>query len=259
MREKGDNDFIGNTFPTIIYYKKHVGGKMYKTELHCHSKGVSPCGQVELEDIANKYIKNGYNTLVLANHFSRHSIKHVGARSMEEYVEHFFGECDDLARIARDRLCVLAAAEIRFDADKSNDYLLYGVDRSFFLDKPEILSLDIKALHAYAMERGVLIVQAHPFRNGITVTPPQHVDGIEVFNGHPGHDSRNEIAEAWAERFSLIKTSGTDFHRYHAPLDAGILTEHPITDVEVLVDTLRSGSYTLIKDIGALEAGRSTY
>lgn len=38
-------------------------------------------------------------------------------------------------------------------------------------------------------------MQAHPFRNGLKIVDPKHLDGIETYNGNPRHDSRNEIAK----------------------------------------------------------------
>ena len=82
----------------------------------------------------------------------------------------------------------------------------------------------------------------------MSVTPPDQVDGVEVFNGHKGHDSRNDIANMWADKFNLIKTSGTDFHYADVPTNAGIMTEYEIKDINTLIDTLKSGNYTLIKE-----------
>lgn len=55
-------------------------------------------------------------------------------------------------------------------------------------------------------------MQAHPFRNGLKIVDPKHLDGIETYNGNPRHDSRNEIAKAWAQKFGMLETSGSDFH-----------------------------------------------
>ena len=73
---------------------------------------------------------------------------------------------------------------------------------------------------------------------------PDCLDGVEVFNGHFGHDSRNDIAELWAEKYNLIKTSGTDFHYNDSPANGGIFTENEITTMEQLVEILKSGNYT---------------
>ena len=82
----------------------------------------------------------------------------------------------------------------------------------------------------------------------MTVVRPCFLDGVEVFNGHKGHDSRNEIAYEWAKRFNLIKTSGTDFHYIDTPINAGIETDFEITSLDTLVDVIKSGNYKLIKD-----------
>ena len=84
----------------------------------------------------------------------------------------------------------------------------------------------------------------------MTVVDPKYLDGIEVYNGNDAHDSRNPIAEIWAERFSLIKTSGSDYHRPIHKANSGILTEHEIKTADELVATLRSGKYELIKGNG---------
>ena len=81
----------------------------------------------------------------------------------------------------------------------------------------------------------------------MSVTNPEYVDGIEVFNGHPGHNSNNDIALAWAEKYGKIMTTGTDHHDpAHMP-DAGIRTDFPITSERQLIETLKSGNYTLIR------------
>lgn len=54
----------------------------------------------------------------------------------------------------------------------------------------------------------------------MTVTDDELLDGIEIYNAHPGHESNNEIAEAWAKKYSHLRvTSGSDFH--------GDLNVHP--------------------------------
>ena len=65
----------------------------------------------------------------------------------------------------------------------------------------------------FVQSLGCTVVQAHPFRNHCMIVPPGILDGIEIFNGHPGHDSRNDIATYWAEKFDYkIRTGGSDFH-----------------------------------------------
>ena len=79
----------------------------------------------------------------------------------------------------------------------------------------------------------------------MTMMPPKFLDGIEVFNGHPGHDSRNRIALEYCRRYGKIPTSGSDFHHPHSPEAGGIITDEPILDMKQLTDVLRGGNYIL--------------
>lgn len=217
---------------------------MFKTELHCHSLAISQCARVNNNDIIEAFTKAGYSTLVLANHLTSFTAQHHCGDDWEAFVEKFVGAYEDLKKDACGKLNILLGAELRFD-ENSNDYLLFGITKSFLLEHPEIFSLNPEKFHKLAQENGILLIQAHPFRNGMTVIRPNFLDGVEVFNGHFGHDSRNEIADAWADKFGLIKTSGTDYHYVTSPANGGILTNEEITSMPQLVEILKSGNYEL--------------
>ena len=219
---------------------------MFKTELHCHSLDISQCARVNVNDIIEKFTQAGYSSLVLSNHFTFDTMK-AKATDWTDFVEKFVSAYEKLKAEAQGKLNILLGAELRFNQN-CNDYLLYGVTKDFLLAHPEIFELNPEKLYPILKENGILFVQAHPFRNGMTVVRPCFLDGVEVFNGHMGHDSRNEIANAWADKYGLIKTSGTDFHYKDVPANAGILTEEEITSMEQLVNILKSGNYELIRN-----------
>lgn len=216
----------------------------YKTELHCHSKDASGCAHETAEGIAEKYLKAGYTTVFLTNHFSPSS---GDADNWEAKVEKRYHALELLKQASNGRLNILMGLEFRF-VQNSNDYLVYGYDKDFLLSNKDILTVGIKNFTQIAREKGILTIQAHPFRYGMTVVNPDYVDGIEVFNGHPGHNSNNDIAYAWAEKYCKIKTSGTDHHDPDHQPRGGILTDVPITSEQQLIDILKSGSYELIRD-----------
>ena len=218
---------------------------MFKTELHCHSNNISLCAQVSCADVVKKFTEAGYTTLVLTNHLNDYTMEHH-ASSWEEFIDKFYNAYMELKKEADGRLNILFGAELRFK-ENINDYLLFGVTREFLLAHPEIFSLNPEKLSPILRENNILFVQAHPFRNGMTVINPRFLDGVEIFNGHMGHDSRNEIAEAWAKKYNLIATSGTDFHYNDVPANAGILTSEEITSTTQLVEILKSGDFTHIK------------
>jgi len=216
----------------------------YKTELHCHSKDVSGCSNESVEGIVEKYLAAGYRTVCLTNHFcpGSHDDTH-----WEEKVDKLFRGYEKLVKASAGWLNIVMGMELRF-AENSNDYLVFGFDRQYLLDHPDIIKMGLGKYIGMARADGLFTIQAHPCRYGMTVTRPDRLDGMEVFNGHPGHNSNNDIALHWAEKYGLIQTSGTDHHnRDHRP-DGGIITDFPIRTPEELIGALRSGNYELIRD-----------
>lgn len=222
----------------------------YITELHCHTAEISACATVFSKDIADKYAEYGYTTLTVMNHLSRFTFassksKYTGGDDWNEKIDFFLSGYKIMEEAAAGRFNVLWGIELRLNTDE-NDYLIYGVTEDFLRAHPEILDLPVKALSSLVHDEGLLLFQAHPFRNSIRITKPSLIDGIETYNGHPGHDSRNNIAILWAEQFGLKQISGTDFHHeYHFPT-GGIVTESPIRTNEELANVLKSGEYTAL-------------
>ena len=97
----------------------------------------------------------------------------------------------------------------------------------------------------WAASAGVLFYQAHPFRGGMTIVNPACLFGIEVKNSHPRHDSRNEIALAWAEKFNLHKIGGSDCHQMQDAGTGGILTDHTVRTMDDLIYVLKNDLYTI--------------
>ncbi len=216
----------------------------YKTELHCHSRDASGCANECAEGIAEKYISAGYTTVVLTNHFSP---SNGDENRWEEKIEKRWNAVEKLRAAAGDRLNILMGLEVRF-YENWNDYLVFGLEKEHLISNRDFLKMGIKAFSAMARENGILVIQAHPFRFDMTVTRPELIDGIEVYNGHPWHNSNNDIALAWAEKYGKIQTSGTDHHDVvHVPR-GGILTDFPITSVGGLIEVLKSGEYELIRE-----------
>ncbi|MBR2384267.1 MAG: hypothetical protein IKA99_01520 [Clostridia bacterium] len=219
---------------------------MFKTELHCHSSEASPCSTESAESLVEIYTKAGYDTVILTNHYSPCVFDLYKCKDIGEYVDIFMQAFKKMKEVAKDKLTVLCGAEIRFNCN-ANDYLWFGDFEDFMRKTPEIFDYTPESFHEVCKQNGWLFIQAHPFRNGITVTKPDFLDGVEVYNGHIGHPERNFIAMQWAEEYGLIKTSGTDLHYSYVPATGGILTEEKITTIEQLVEILKSGKYSLLK------------
>jgi len=91
-----------------------------------------------------------------------------------------------------------------------------------------------------------VIVQAHPFRDNMTVCTPESLFGIEGYNGNT-EKFRNEMAKLFAKHYKKAITSGSDFHNMSHLARGGIITQRKIYTSKDLADTLRGGEYSLIE------------
>ncbi len=214
----------------------------YKTELHCHTAESSlKCGKVAAEDIVDTYINAGYNTLLITDHFGG---VHISEKGMEYDICTFL-EGYNSAKNTSNKINIILGMEINLCANK-NDYLVYGITEDIIRKNPEMYKLDIEEFCNFAHENELLVYQAHPFRNNMTIIKPDICDGIEVFNAHPKHDSRNDIALAWAKMFNKNMISGSDAHRPAGMALSGIKTKTEIKNSYDLLEVLKSCDYELI-------------
>lgn len=215
--------------------------------MHCHSGNVSSCAHATAEEIIEKYVDAGYTTLISTEHINPWTFpREIEGGSWKGKLDYFMNGYEKLLEAANGRINVLLGAEIRFMRENNSDYLVYGLTEDFLRDLGDPRYMNIHTLSQVLRENGMMIFQAHPFRPTMMVTDPKLLDGIEIANLSPWHESYNDIAEAWARRNSLIGISGTDFHNSdHTPL-GGILTESEIKTSAELLSVLRGGTFTPI-------------
>ncbi len=224
---------------------------MGKFELHVHTAENDKCAAESGKSIVRLYKEAGYDGLVITDHYfstffdwfsdeidikNHHSIID---RWLKGYrVAHAEGEAYGMT--------VLLGAEVRFDGPNINDYLVYGLTEEFLYNAPLLNRLESLDELLNLLPPDALVVQAHPFRNNMTVKSPEKLFGIEVYNGGT-EPIRNQLARTFAEHYGKAMTSGSDFHSKHALARGGIITEKPIKTMSDLLTTLKSGSYTLIE------------
>ena len=220
----------------------------YKTELHLHSAEVSACGKATAEDIVNVYLEAGYTTLVLTNHFSPFTYtsgkEDLSYMTPEEKVEFYINGFHALKNAAEGKLHVLFGMEL-YPMGRACDHLIYGMTEEFLRTHPDLMELPLATTSALVREAGMILCQAHPFRNDMKIGDPSLLDGMETHNAHTS-SFRNKIAEQWADEFGLIKIAGSDYHGTHHKAESGIATDCPITTNEELLEVLRSGNYKQI-------------
>lgn len=225
---------------------------MFKTETHLHTSEVSGCGKLTAAEMVARYHAAGYRTIFVTDHFQQKTInKWIEARgemTWAEIVAHFkTGWAAAKAAGEPLGMTVLLSAELRLNESR-NHYLLYGeLDDAFFLDRPDMLELSIADFHAYAASRGVIVVQAHPLRDGKNLPTPKHVDGMEIYNPNPRHVNFDDAVEAIARFHGLPMTGGSDAHRPEDVAGSGVLTAEPILTPGDYIEALRGGKFEIIR------------
>jgi hypothetical protein len=195
----------------------------YKYETHFHTEETSPCGKVPAITGVRLYHEAGYAGIIVTDHYSRGSFGiHPFTRwetKIDNYLKGYRNALEEGLRLGMD---IQLGMELRFD-ENSNDYLVYGFDEEFLRSNEKLYRLDLKGFRKLIAGSGIAIVQAHPFRPSMIPAAPGLIDGVEVYNGNPRHDSRNHLAFDYARANDLKLLSGSDFHRIGDEARGGIV------------------------------------
>ncbi len=217
---------------------------MFKTEMHLHTSPVSMCGRASPEYVVDQYLRNDYSTIVVTNHFQASFFeKHIkSGLNKTQIIDFYLSDYRRAKDYAMGRMNVLLGLEFR-NIENDNDYLIYGIDEGFLYTVLDFTKCKLPEVCNLIHEYGGMIFQAHPFRNGIKVTDPRNLDGIEAGNFSFLRDDRNDVAEFWADKYQLKKVYGTDYHLPKQMRGAGILTDLEIKTNEMLLDVLKKQSF----------------
>lgn len=217
----------------------------YLYETHFHTADVSPCGKIQAADGARLYKNAGYAGILVTDHFGSDYLKEdYKGDTWREKVDYFLRGYRAAKRYESEDFSVMLGFEVRFDENR-NDYLIIGADEAFLYDNEGFPKLGVKKFKSLAEKHALLVIQAHPFRKGMTIAEPRDIDGIETFNGNRRHDSANDIAAAWAARCGLMQTSGSDFHQTEDLARGGVYLEKAVRTSSELRRELLTGRYTL--------------
>ncbi|MBE7009996.1 MAG: PHP domain-containing protein [Ruminococcaceae bacterium] len=215
--------------------------KYYKTELHTHTNPVSGCSDIEAKQLVNIYKEKGYDSVVLTNHFTIQMQGETIQEKIKWYLEDYY-KCFEQGALVG--LNVILGAEIRF-TENNNDYLIFGICPDDLFEVYKLLPCGIDNFYREFKTKTNIIIQAHPFRDGMENATPKSLDGIEVFNLHPNHNSRIGLAARYACENNMIVTCGSDFHHYGQECLCGILTKKPLKNSYDVSNVLKSGDYNI--------------
>ena len=217
--------------------------KLYRYETHLHTSPVSRCASVSPEETVAFYQALGYDGVFLTNHFLDGNIGIDRDRPYEEKIAFYFSDFDKAAAAGKALgLKVFPGVELSYGG---TDFLIYGLDRQWYLDHPEIMDMTKRQELALMQDAGALVVQAHPFREKDYIDHirlyPRSVEAVEVINA-TNTDEENAMARLYAAHYGLRMVAGSDNHKAGGQKKlAGIRTEAPLTCVEDYMAAVRAG------------------
>ncbi len=210
---------------------------------------ISSCeGGCPAAEGVRRYHAAGYDGIVVTDHYTEGFFGDMPADTswrdkLDRYLTGWRAAMWDAGGVLHDR----PAAWSCVFAGSNNDYLVYGATPALLEAHPALYTLSSEVFSRFAKENGLWWAQAHPFRPGLTRCPPSCLDGLEVFNGNPRHDSHNGLAAAYAEEHGLTAIAGSDYHELPDLSGTGVRFHSEVTDNRTLLEGLRSGAFDIVR------------
>ncbi len=220
--------------------------KPYLYETHLHTSPVSKCARASVRESLAYYKSLGYAGVFITNHFLDGNVGCDKSLPYEEQIDFYFADYEEGVRIGREiGLPVFLGVECSY---KGTDFLIYGLDKNWFLAHPESLTKKTTERLTEMAEAGALVIQAHPFREAGYIDHirlfPRHVHGTEIYNAAAGaaRAFRDGMAKHYAEQYALLPFAGSDNHLAAGQtLLAGMSADAPIIDERDFVARVKQG------------------
>ena len=215
---------------------------MFKYETHLHTAPVSKCAKSTVREQLQFYKDLGYEGVFITNHFLDGNINIDKNESYEDKINFYFSDYEEGLRLSDEiGIKVFLGVELSY---KGTDFLVYGLDKEWYLAHPEIMDMKKSKELPFLMESGALVVHAHPYREDAYIDHirlfPRCVQGVETINAGRT-DFVNEMADKYAEAYSLVKTAGTDNHSNRKKRLAGMEFFAPIENERDFCERVLAG------------------
>ena len=220
-------------------------------ETHFHTPLTSHCGVVSPKEAIPKYIANGYDAIIITDHYYKEWFYESEKLSLawSEKIDMWLAGYNNAVECADGNIKIFLGMELRFFDGTVDDHLVYGITPQLLKDNPELYLLTPREFKKFADENGLYIAQAHPFRDVCHVRKPDEIHGIEVFNGNGRWNSHDDIANKFAEDNGLVKQSGSDFHEDEDFCMGGVYLDEIPSDEKELAEAFKTKNITLKKTV----------
>lgn len=216
---------------------------MFKYETHMHTAPVSVCAKVSPEENMLFYKEAGFDGVFVTNHFKDGILNYDESKPYSENLDYYFSDYEKAFQTGKEiGLKVFFGIETSV---KGTDFLVYGLDKEWFLRNEKIVDMKKSEQLNYFRESGALVIQAHPFRRASYIDHirlfPDCIDGVEVFNACR-KDEENEMALLFADHYKLLHFAGSDNHKgRERPVLAGMCSKTPVENEQDFVKMVKSG------------------
>ena len=223
---------------------------MYKYETHLHTSPVSKCAKASVRENLEFYKELGYAGVFITNHFANNSKTIDQSLPYEERMAYYFSDYENGVEIGRNLgLQVFCGIEITFEG---TDFLIYGLDKEWYLKHPEIEKMRASELLPFFMEHGALVIQAHPYREAGYIDHirlfPRCVHGVEVINSCRTL-FENQMAKNYADSYELIEFAGSDNHvGRKLKYLAGMCSDHPLVNEADFVEKVKNSQMNVFEE-----------
>lgn len=221
---------------------------MYKFDTHVHTAEISGCARLTAVETIKLYSEKKFDGVVITDHYTEDFFRRRRHLPWEAQIADYLrGYRNALVYGETIGMTVLPGMELRLRGS-SNEYLLYGMDLDLYINLRDMYNYSVEQLREVTKKHNITVFQAHPFRTNMVAIGSEYMDGCEIYNGNPRHNSRNDEAEKFAEQNNLLKLSGSDCHEKEDAARGGMLLNKLVTSTQELVDEVIAGRVSLIKD-----------
>lgn len=216
---------------------------MYKYETHLHTSPVSACAHATVKEVLKFYKSLGYDGIFITNHFIDGNISIDKSKPYAQKIEFYFSDYEKGVKIGREiGIKIFCGVELSY---RGTDFLIYGLDKEWFLNHPQIEQMSKSDELAYFMKNGALVIQAHPFREASYIDHirlyPRCVHGVEIMNAERT-EFENKMAQIYAENYGLLKFAGSDNHKGKKQKKlAGMYSSAPILNEQDFINRIKNG------------------
>ncbi|MDR1445088.1 MAG: PHP domain-containing protein [Treponema sp.] len=186
----------------------------YLYETHLHTCRGSACASAQGRDYIKYYLDSGYSGIFVTEHFYRGNCTVDRRLPWREWVNEF---CRGFEETREEGLRL--GLDVFFgweETYKGDDYLIYGLDKDWLLEHPEVKNWTRRAQYQAVTAAGGCVVHAHPFRQhhyiGEVCLAPKLIDAVEAANAGNQRQYYDVLALRYAGKLGLPLCAGSDIH-----------------------------------------------